>query len=94
MKIELRAKIGCGAARRRLVHRTIAGCVAAAVSANTMSSVAFAQARAITRAEYEACQSRDEVGFRQAIEVVTTAALKRGLQGIDYRAIASEGTGV
>ena len=54
---------------------------------------ALAQSRdaaAITRAEYEACQTRDEAGFRSAIEAVTTGALKRGLQGLDYRAVVND----
>ena len=45
---------------------------------------------AITRAEYEGCQTRDEAGFRAAIEAVTTGALKRGLQGLDYRATVND----
>ncbi len=48
------------------------------------------EAAAITRAEYEACQTRDEAGFRMAIEAVTTGALKRGLQGLDYRVVVND----
>ena len=44
----------------------------------------------ITRGEYEACQTRDETGFRTAIESVTTGALRRGLQGLDYRAVVND----
>ena len=54
---------------------------------------ALAQSRdaaAITRTEYEACQTRDEAGFRTAIEAVTTGALKRGLQGLDYRVVVND----
>ena len=47
-------------------------------------------AATITRTEYEACQTRDETGFRTAIEGVTTGALRRGLQGLDYRAVVND----
>lgn len=52
-----------------------------------------AVARSITmsRAEYEACQARDELGFKAAIEALTQKALIRGLASIDYKtAIATE----
>ncbi|MGH7490000.1 MAG: hypothetical protein ACREMY_30995, partial [bacterium] len=44
----------------------------------------------MSRAEYEACQGRDESGFRAAIAALTVQALQRGLVGIDYKAIVAE----
>ena len=44
----------------------------------------------MTRADYEACQSRDETGFRQAIEAVTIASLERSLRGLDYKGIIAD----
>ncbi len=48
------------------------------------------RASAMSRAEYDACQTRDEAGFRQAIEAVTVASLERGLMGLDYKAIIAD----
>jgi nitrogen regulatory protein PII-like uncharacterized protein len=44
----------------------------------------------MSRADYEACQARDEAGFRQAIESLTYKGLRVGLQGVDYRSIVNE----
>ena len=41
----------------------------------------------ITRADYEACQSRDEAGFRGAIEQLTAKSLAKGLATVDYKAV-------
>lgn len=40
----------------------------------------------MTRADYEACQSSDENGFRNAIEALTLKALQAGVKTVDYRA--------
>lgn len=45
---------------------------------------------AMSRAEYEACQAGDEAQFRQAVDRLTAAALKRGLVGLDYPAVVAE----
>lgn len=46
---------------------------------------------AMSRAEYEACQARDEASFKTAIEALTQKALTRGLANVDYKAaVASE----
>ncbi len=43
----------------------------------------------LTRADYDACQNRDEAAFRQAIEAVTYGALKSSLSTFNYpRAVA------
>jgi len=40
----------------------------------------------MTRADYEACQSADEAGFRNAIEQLSLKALEAGVKTVDYRA--------
>ena len=44
----------------------------------------------MTRAEYEACQARDEPAFRSAIEAVTRKGLEASLVGLDYKAVLGE----
>ncbi len=43
----------------------------------------------ITRADYEACQARDEAGFKTAIETLTAKSLARGLANLDYKAVVA-----
>lgn len=40
----------------------------------------------MTRADYEACQSADEAGFRKAIEALSLKALEAGVRTVDFRA--------
>lgn len=40
----------------------------------------------MTRADYEACQSEDEAGFRRSIENLSLKALEAGVKSFDYRA--------
>ena len=47
-------------------------------------------AQAASRADYEACQARDETSFRAAIEALTIKALQKGLAGMDYRPVVAE----
>ena len=51
---------------------------------------AFAQAPAISKAEYEACQTQDEAVFRQAIRAITLNALRKGTLTIDYDALVRD----
>jgi hypothetical protein len=51
---------------------------------------ASVHAQAASRAEYEACQARDETSFRAAIEALTVKALEKGLAGMDYRPVVAE----
>ena len=44
----------------------------------------------MTRAEYEACQARDEHGFRVAIEALTRKGLEAGLANVDYKALVAD----
>ena len=48
------------------------------------------RAQITTRAEYEACQARDEAGFRAAIEALTLQALQNGLSGMSYKPVIAE----
>jgi hypothetical protein len=43
-----------------------------------------------SRAEYEACQTRDEAQFRSAIEKITHDALLKGTAKLDYAAIVAD----
>jgi hypothetical protein len=67
-----------------------------AVASLTALSFAIAQAPSayaaspITRAEYEACQARDEQGFRYAIQSLTQRGLETGLGNVDYKAIVGD----
>jgi hypothetical protein len=44
----------------------------------------------MTRAEYEACQARDENGFRTAIETLTRKGLESGLANVDYNVLVAD----
>ena len=44
----------------------------------------------MTRSEYEACQARDEGGFRAAIEQLTRRGLETGLANVDYKALVAD----
>jgi hypothetical protein len=44
----------------------------------------------MTRADYEACQARDEQGFRVAIETLTRRSLEGGIAGFDYKAVVGD----
>ena len=68
-----------------------AGLSGLAAAALLFSHVAVAGAAPVmTRAEYEACQARDEAGFRSAIEAVTRKGLESGLVGLDYKAVLGD----
>lgn len=52
--------------------------------------VPAASAVSTTRAEYEACQARDEQEFRAAIEAITTNSLRAGIGNFDYPAAVAD----
>jgi hypothetical protein len=56
----------------------------------THSVAAPAQTRQMSRAEYEACQTRDEASFRTAIEAVTLRSLQEGLKKVDYAGLVND----
>ena len=43
----------------------------------------------LSRAHYEACQARDESGFRKAIETITETALRREIATVDYDSVVA-----
>jgi hypothetical protein len=67
---------------------TVSCLTAVALLTAQVSSVRAAVS--MTRAEYEACQARDEQGFRAAIEALTLKGLEAGLANLDYRAIVAD----
>lgn len=52
--------------------------------------VAPSAAEALSKAEYEACQARDEGAFRTAIQGISVRALKAGIANVDYRAAVGD----
>jgi hypothetical protein len=63
--------------------RSAASCIAAAAFLTAQMPAARA-ASTLTRADYEACQTQDEQGFRRAIGALTLKGLETGLAGLDY----------
>jgi hypothetical protein len=62
-------------------------CVSLAGAHVTPAFAAGPDGGPISRAEYEACQARDEGGFRVAVEALTSKALQKGLATIDYKMV-------
>ena len=73
---------------KSVLNSGIAGLASFALVSGQLSG-AFAAAPAISRADYEACQARDEGGFKSAIEALTAKSLANGLAGVDYKAIVA-----
>jgi hypothetical protein len=69
--------------------RPAISCLAAAALALGQLTPARAAA-GMSRAEYEACQARDESGFRAAIEAITLKGLEAGLANVDYKALVAD----
>ncbi|RUO97332.1 hypothetical protein [Hyphomicrobium sp.] len=61
---------------------------AAVISGQIVSLSAFAQP--ISRAEYEACQAKDDNALRTAVVAIATDALTNGTRSLDYRALVAE----
>src|SRR6187431_3040785 len=70
--------------------------IRSAISCLAAASLVLAQiptaraASAMTRADYEACQARDETGFRAAIETITRRGLETGLATLDYKVLVAD----
>ena len=47
-------------------------------------------AEVISRADYEACQARDDAGLRAAVVTIATDAITNGTKNIDYKALVAE----
>ncbi len=55
-----------------------------------IGQVGPAAAQPLSKAEYEACQARDETAFRTAIQGISVRALKAGIANVDYRAAVGD----
>ena len=75
--------------RLKSVWRTGTAGLASVALVSSQLSATFAAVPTITRADYEACQARDESGFKTAIETLTAKSLANGLAGIDYKAVVA-----
>src|SRR5262245_35479772 len=76
----------------RTVHirvRPAVCCLTAAALLLAQFPTAYA-ASTMTRADYEACQARDENGFRVAIETLTRKGLQSGLANVDYKVLVAD----
>ena len=67
--------------------RSLISCVVA--FSLTLSHIPAA-ADPLSKADYEACQARDEAAFRTAIEAISVRALKAGIANVDYRAVVGD----
>ncbi len=67
----------------------IAALTALSVGVAPLSQQAGAAVK-LTRADYEACQTADEQGFRSAVEGITLKALQGGLKAVDFKAVVAE----
>jgi hypothetical protein len=67
--------------------RSFISCV---VAFSLVSSHTPAAADPLSKADYEACQARDETAFRAAIEAISVRALKAGIAKVDYRAVVGD----
>ena len=54
-----------------------------------MGQVAPSFAQPLSKADYEACQSRDEASFRSAIQAITVRALQGGIANLDRAVVAA-----
>ena len=52
--------------------------------------IAPAGAAPLSKADYEACQARDEPALRAAIQAISVRALKGGIANVDYRAVVGD----
>lgn len=70
-----------------LLRRPLSCLVSFAIVAG---QVAPAAAQPLSKAEYEACQARDEAAFRTTIQGISVRALKAGIANVDYRAAVGD----
>lgn len=69
------------------VRRLISHLVAFAIA---VGQVAPSAAQPLSKAEYEACQARDEASFKSAIQGISVRALQAGIANVDYRAAVED----
>ncbi|MDP1639783.1 MAG: hypothetical protein Q8L61_02560, partial [Hyphomicrobium sp.] len=60
------------------------------VLALAAGQVAPAFAQPLSKADYEACQARDEAAFKTAIQSISVRALQAGIASVDYRAAVGD----
>lgn len=70
-----------------LARRPIAFLTAFAVATGHLAPLS---AQSLSKAEYEACQARDEGTFRTALKSLSIRALNAGIANVDYRAAVSD----
>lgn len=74
----------------RLARAGVSLVTALAMTA-AQAAPAFARAEPMSRTELDACRSRDDQGFRAAIEAITLRTLRAGIADFDYpAAVAAE----
>jgi len=73
-----------GFVRGTISRLTVVALIAASPSINP------AIAQGLTRTDYEACQARDEAGFREAIRTISVRALEHGIANVNYRAVVGD----
>jgi cell division septum initiation protein DivIVA len=61
-----------------------------AAVAITVAQVAPATPAPLSKADYEACQARDEAALRGAIQAISVRGLKSGIATVDYRAVVGD----
>jgi hypothetical protein len=79
--------------RRKFARFAVASLTAGALLAADLAPFAASAARAalpMSRADYEACQARDEAGFREAVGALTRKGLEAGLANVDYKAVVQD----
>jgi hypothetical protein len=64
--------------------------ISCVVALSLASSHIPAAADPLSKADYEACQARDETAFRTAVEAISVRALKAGIANVDYRAVVGD----
>lgn len=69
------------------VRRFIAHLVAFAIA---VGQVAPSAAETLSKADYEACQARDEASFKTTIQGISVRALQAGIANVDYRAAVAD----
>lgn len=69
------------------VRSLIAHFVAFAIA---VGQVAPSAAQPLSKAEYEACQAREEAAFKAAIQGISVRALRAGIANVDYRAAVGD----
>jgi len=69
------------------VRSLISSLAAFAIAAG---QVVPATAAPLSKADYEACQARDEPALRAAIQAISVRALKAGIANVDYRALVGD----